>query len=364
MRRFQAPILAGLLILIGSVLWWSPPDQRQSLFPHIRARQTISDRLFGGSSRVDLDSTRTDLRFVYALRPDWPHPWAGIKLVFRDTASGIDLQRWERLDIRARSTPTRAMRIQLLSDDLPPGRDRRDAEHPIYHVLEYIPDGSTTTFRWPTFSVPAWWNAQNSRADLRRLELLDRFRAIEFHSGDSPNGTDSATVEIQILDLVRPDPRFLWGGRVMLGSGLILLFLILLPIAKRHPPAEGPPASNLAPQPVTIDDPRSRQAAQLLKALGEGFADPELSLESFASQQGMSPRLVATLLKEATQLHFKGALNELRLSEAARLLKQSQANISEIAFAVGFQNLSHFGRAFREKYGASPSDFRAGKPSG
>jgi AraC-like DNA-binding protein len=212
----------------------------------------------------------------------------------------------------------------------------------IYHALEYIPDGTRNIFPpGRPFRFPLWWRAQEGRTDVQRLELLDRFRAIEFHSGDSPKGNDSALVEISKLDLVRPDPLFVWTGRGLLAAGLALLAIVFL---KRRPPQipEQAGAIPLVGEPVTMDDPRSRQSAKLVQDLKERFSDPNLSLESFAQTQGMPPRLVASLLKEATHLHFKGALNELRLTEAARLLGESSANISEIAFAVGFQNLSPF----------------------
>lgn len=109
---------------------------------------------------------------------------------------------------------------------------------------------------------------------------------------------------------------------------------------------------------MVLDDARAHQRELLVEALRRNFSNPDLGLETFASEQGMSPRLVASLLKEATGLHFKGALNELRLTEAARLLRESKANVSEIGFAVGFQNASHFGRAFRERFGCSPSEHR------
>ena len=38
------------------------------------------------------------------------------------------------------------------------------------------------------------------------------------------------------------------------------------------------------------------------------------------------------------------------------MLHQQTANVSEVAFAVGFSNLSYFAKCFREEYGLAPSD--------
>jgi AraC-like DNA-binding protein len=53
-------------------------------------------------------------------------------------------------------------------------------------------------------------------------------------------------------------------------------------------------------------------------------------------------------------------LNKLRLTESARLLaEQDSATIQEIAFSVGYGNVSYFNRLFKEEYGSTPKAFRS-----
>ena len=312
---------------------------------------------------VGWEPTAQGIGFRYGLvRVDNNHPWAGLVLHLARVEGGpINFLEGERLEIRARSSRGVPVRLHLISEDAPlPGRER-DSTRWIYHALEYQPDGTRAGFNWAAFTVPSWWRVLNSRSDDQRLDLLDRVRTIEIQSGDSPSGHDSSVVEILELERVgRSRPvRGLGWGLLVLGA----LGLAGLAVRKRGERIATsrelrPAGALLVPGPVVLDDPRSRQAAQLVARLGELFADPELSLERFAATEGLSPRLVAVLIKDATGLHFKGALNELRLGEAARLLKQSKGGISEIGYAVGFQNASHFGRAFREKFGVSPSEYR------
>jgi len=362
-KSVKLAIAASVVALLaGTVVLATAPERRLDLFPLLGKRLLISDRIFGGASDVGLDSTARGIRFHYGLSPVSSHPWAGLNLGLSDSATGsIDLGRWDRLEVQASCTPRRQLRIQILSDDLPPGSIARDSTRSIYHAVEYSPDGTLAAFPWLVFTIPAWWRDQFSRQDIQRLDLLDRFRAIEFQSGDSPSGRDSSVVDIQVLDLVGPDRVARSVGWGLLGLGLAGFAFALVRARSNSVTATTAQANPaLVPGQVVLEDPRARQRTQLVQRLQEQFADPELSLESFAGTQGISPRLVATLIKEATQLHFKGALNELRLTEAARLLKDSRGNISEIAFAVGFQSASHFGRAFRDKYGQSPSEFRNG----
>jgi AraC-like DNA-binding protein len=55
---------------------------------------------------------------------------------------------------------------------------------------------------------------------------------------------------------------------------------------------------------------------------------------------------------------FIDYLKDYRLAMAARLLSASDASILEIAEDVGFESLSYFNRAFKKRYGMTPTQFR------
>ena len=50
-------------------------------------------------------------------------------------------------------------------------------------------------------------------------------------------------------------------------------------------------------------------------------------------------------------------IRELRLSKAAELLAEENQSVTQIAFAVGFDNLSYFAKVFQERYGVLPSQY-------
>jgi AraC family transcriptional regulator, transcriptional activator of the genes for pyochelin and ferripyochelin receptors len=52
-----------------------------------------------------------------------------------------------------------------------------------------------------------------------------------------------------------------------------------------------------------------------------------------------------------------GYLRKLRLEEARRLLENGGMNVTEAAFAVGYNSLSSFSRAFSAQFGATPMHF-------
>jgi transcriptional regulator GlxA family with amidase domain len=53
----------------------------------------------------------------------------------------------------------------------------------------------------------------------------------------------------------------------------------------------------------------------------------------------------------------KEFVRDIRMKRAAQLLRQKNMNISEIAWATGFRDLSHFRKCFRKKFGMSASEY-------
>lgn len=90
------------------------------------------------------------------------------------------------------------------------------------------------------------------------------------------------------------------------------------------------------------------------------LADSDLSLSEAAVALGISPRYVNDLLADEETSFQRYVLAE-RLGQCRRDLASpvlAHRHISEIAFAWGFNDVSHFGRVFREHFGMSPRDFR------
>ncbi len=109
--------------------------------------------------------------------------------------------------------------------------------------------------------------------------------------------------------------------------------------------------------------PSTHRAALLyrLKAyIRAHLSDPDLSLSDAAAALGISSRYVNNLLADE-QTSFQRYLLGQRLAQCHRALAataHAHRHVGEIAFAWGFNDLSHFGRAFREQYGMSPREWR------
>jgi AraC-like DNA-binding protein len=86
----------------------------------------------------------------------------------------------------------------------------------------------------------------------------------------------------------------------------------------------------------------------------------ELSVGSAAAHLGVTPRYIHMLF-ETEGSTFTKFMVEQRLAHAYRMLldpRMTERSISAIAFAAGFNDLSHFNRTFRRHFGKTPSDMR------
>ena len=95
--------------------------------------------------------------------------------------------------------------------------------------------------------------------------------------------------------------------------------------------------------------------AEILRQL----TDPELSVAAIARRQGITPRYIQRLF-EQEGLTFSEFLRDARLDLARKSLDMAKAaTVSAIAFDAGFNDLSHFNRVFRRRFGATPSEIKA-----
>jgi AraC-like DNA-binding protein len=110
---------------------------------------------------------------------------------------------------------------------------------------------------------------------------------------------------------------------------------------------------------------RGVKAARLRAILAEvarRFSDPSFDLDNVAGTLGLSRRYIQELLEE-TGKSFTEHLVERRLERASAMLSDQRCQhlaIIDIAFAVGFGDVSHFNRVFRRRFGETPSAVRAG----
>ena len=120
----------------------------------------------------------------------------------------------------------------------------------------------------------------------------------------------------------------------------------------------------VAYQPLREQPEASLRAVRLREAqevIDGRLCEPALGVCAIARALGVTPRYVQMLFAEAGTTPSAYIL-ERRLELAAERLRRgvSRGAVTEAALAAGFNDITHFGRAFRRRFGVSPSDYNAG----
>jgi AraC-like DNA-binding protein len=82
------------------------------------------------------------------------------------------------------------------------------------------------------------------------------------------------------------------------------------------------------------------------------------TLDRMSAYVGYSPYYCSTKFHEVTGITFKQFVFKLRLFHAASEIKNTKNRFIDIAFKYGFSSQEAFTRAFKGKYGCSPSQYR------
>ena len=86
--------------------------------------------------------------------------------------------------------------------------------------------------------------------------------------------------------------------------------------------------------------------------------DEKLGLTTVARAVNISANYLSEKFKQVTGENFVDYVSRTRIEKAKALLQDRQRRVTDVAFAVGFQSLSQFNRAFKKITGKSPTQFR------
>ncbi|MCD7972467.1 MAG: AraC family transcriptional regulator [Candidatus Azobacteroides sp.] len=80
-------------------------------------------------------------------------------------------------------------------------------------------------------------------------------------------------------------------------------------------------------------------------------------IKDLATLAHMSPTKLKRLFKQIFGDSIFSYYQKFRMQEAARLLKEEKLSVSEVGYQLGFTNLSHFSRVFKEHLGMKPKQY-------
>jgi AraC-like DNA-binding protein len=329
---------------------------------------TATDAEKGGSSLLTVNDSTYALDFNYNLRQGVDYPYVSVVLWFKDFRNPeqfIDLSNYTALTFGVLCNPHDVLTFAIITFD------NRISIPNDFSTLRTPVEFFSCTDTWEQIEidikrmeVPKWWLSFHNIELSSREYRLDQVLGISFGpSSQSPLDTPSK-VKINELTLHGRDWRYvyalcvltvlIWGGFVLWLFRYHTRHLIanIEEKMRRNQPL-------ISYQKLSVEPQKDREKTLLLRFIATEYANPDLSLESAISALGINRTKINEILKKELGFTFTAYLNKLRLTEAARLLSENdKASVAEIAYSVGYNNVSYFNKLFKNEYGCTPKTFK------
>ncbi|HEX8605159.1 MAG TPA: helix-turn-helix domain-containing protein [Pseudoduganella sp.] len=372
---YRQSLIALACLLAGSLLLgYFCVDRSYLHTPLLPARASalpwhIGTSTNAGDTTVAIQEERQQLRFGFRLASSPDHPFAAADLLFEDPDGKprhVDLSRYDSVSFQARCSPANTLMLSF-----PTFEDRISRPD---HLLSYrMPsayfscNGHDTRIEidLSRLETPQWW------FDMFKLDLshqaykLDRVPKIAFGSTfQSPADTASA-VAIGELVLHGRDYRYLYGlgALLTLAWGYFGLWFFRQHAAALVADVREKLQKDLpfvAYQQLSLEPHRDKEKAAVLRFIATHYADAGMDVDKVVAGTGINRNKLNEILKAELGFTFTAYLNKLRLTEAARLLSENAAlAVAEIAYSVGYANVSYFNKLFKDEYGCTPKAFRS-----
>lgn len=96
---------------------------------------------------------------------------------------------------------------------------------------------------------------------------------------------------------------------------------------------------------------------RVMKCVNEHITDQNFNVERLAEEVGISRAQLHRKMKEITGVTTSDFIRNLRLEQGAKLLREGNINVTQVAYAVGFNNQTHFSSVFKKHFGVSPTTY-------
>jgi AraC-like DNA-binding protein len=350
-------LLPFLLILIYfSIIYRKPLSITQAYYPDSTQRIIIdsyNDHAPGKSEiRLSRDSSNRAV-FTYILREGHSSPFAGIK--YHLTNNGFfDVSAYDELKIKIKAKYGIRIPIYL-------GTDIPDYSTPAnglsfrlsLYTINVSNQWNEITVPLKDFETPHWWYSINEKSekdfgspDFSRMEAVDIASCLNINKDIE----DVIEIESIIFDVSFTN--------FYIYSGLFLLIYFTGAFLFLRKKKKGVTQVNFQYEKVEAINHFEKEEEAVFSYITANYSRQDLTITEVQNATGIHERKISLLIKKKTELNFKQFLNKIRVSEAKRLLSDTDLQISEIAFKTGYGNASHFNRVFRGFEDCSPNDFR------
>jgi len=358
---FKSKLNVGILILTSVVLLsifiYFISIKTLQLFPHNKyfAFVGYTDKNNGGNSEI-VKQTITDsfIEIQYDLKKGFISPYIGLGIGLKDK-SLFDLSSYNQLQIDVEGNGMKSLGFSLFIQST---KDKYQVtNHQIIYSEKFDISSTRKSYivEFDKLIIPDWWFSLNDISPNEKLiPPLKTVLSCNIGTAYDPQLGVRRTLKIYSISFNRSNNQLIG---TLITIEFIVLFLLFLVYFVQTIIRKKSNAVVISYKAIDIEN-ESKQLTTFIDYINNNFHVCELSLEQVSTETGINHRRIANYIQQNFDCNFKTYLNQLRINESKRLLKESGLNMGDIAFKVGFNTQSHFNRVFKSIVGISPSEYR------
>lgn len=360
-------LITCILIYVGSVL----SEVRASFLPihdsDIPWTSYIEPPEPKGGTRVEVKLEAEVVDYNYVLSSTDAYPYASYAFYFNggEDNTALDLTRYDTVRFNVTCEPQNVLLFVLFTHDDKVTVPRNRLSHRVNSAF-FSCDATwqPVQIRLAALVTPDWWlsNYGHELSD-QQYDLKRAYGFSLVNSLQSPLATPSR-IKITDVELRGENKTYLYVFSGIAVFCWVVFFawqfhryVNMLVAEVRAKVSQDRPF--IAYKKLSIAPQKDKEKSAVLRYMATEYPNPDLSLELAVAALGINRTKINEILKEELGLTFNTYINKLRLTEAARLLSENgDASVSEIAYSVGYNNVSYFNKLFKTEYGCTPKTFK------
>lgn len=310
----------------------------------------------GNGSVISIEETKKEQLIVkYEMRGDPHRMYSGIAFVPKESKY-FDINNIDQIILNIKSNYGKRIPIYIICEyDLIKSDTISTITRPFEAFIDYSPSQEIYKIGMDEFATPTWWFTEYeiSKAHIEGIKL-DKIISV--------NIENCKIIKTGVEDVFQINEFILQAVNTTLYIRMFLVLVLGFSISELLFALFKKKKLQVAYKPTEIP---VNNKAQVINVIADYFAanymKKELSLDKASKELGISKYDISKCIKKNLGMSYKQYLNGVRIAEVKRLLNKSELSVSEIAYQVGYNNISHFNRIFKTETGLSPKEYRTNK---
>jgi AraC-like DNA-binding protein len=314
----------------------------------------ILDSSFGNSQVTNFEVSDSTIKFSYLLRMGVKYPYAGIsiKTISAKSSIMVDFSKYDSLEISLETPDPVNLALNSYWDGVtvlptnPTGR--------LYQSSMLIK--GDTTVGLEKFITPDWWFKNNNISIDERSKMgrdLSQVFSFGIENSDYENPNNGVSVVVDKISL-KKDLTLLNRTALISLIFYVLLYSYFWKFGTSH--LGGPvviPYRELKVRSYVDED-----SQKIKDYVAENFSNVDLTVKQASIDTAITQAKIQVILRTQFKMTFRQYLNRIKIHESKRLLLETDRQVTDIAFRVGYKNVTHYNRIFKEMEEVSPNQYR------